>query len=747
MFTCHPLTRRIQASCLTVVLFAATLFPSAVLIADEVNGGPTAEEQLAAMEAYFREMRAFRDTLPDEQYDPAALVRSLGTDPQTLLDWVRENTVQVPYAGRLRSPGAVMMDGTGNALDRAVLLGHLLMLAGHDVQLASAPVENAAPPEAPLRGDWHPPMLEQPEGLTDPEALAFFSGVVSMQERRLETMAGRLAVQIPALQAFAAAQGAPAAGTPAEEARHWWVLLAGGEALDPAGRSLEADQVFGPGELDGSHYQTVTVEVRVERLERGRFQTETALSHSFRPGNVTHPSFILGFMADEVHLTFSMAEESGENFPNEVRSQMMRASNWVPYFELGEDQIAQKGFDENGILNENHLQSAQGQAMTQAVGLLGGLGRSGAARGPESTLSAVDLVFISSQADGSSREVTRRVYDLFTEDPGRTLTRDAAPALSDEQRFARGLELSHHSEVLVQSGFMPRIYATASQVDTLLRNRQAVMGALHFQSRGDMQGIQSSLENMTSFPEQLYDWAAHRSEMNPYSGSVYIAEPHLIAWHNRFSLGVDGVPTLQRGYDILSNRVRAVQDAPDAVLVQGVVDAVVESVLAERQGQPSTSTSALMEKTGAESWKTLQTEAEVTALGLRPDVEYALLSAVRSGSVLLVPEGLADLPDSEAAWWELDPATGEVMARIAAGGWGGFGEYLVTLFSAKAQIGLLAFSIWMCHDNPSISCILCSLLGGVVILIGIVISGPGAAAFAAIAGGKLNLACGIASGM
>jgi hypothetical protein len=750
MFLLSPFARRVQASFLSILLFAATLFPSAVLIADEVSAPASPEEQMAAMDDYFREMRRFRDTLPDDQYDPAALIRSLGNDPQVLLDWVKENTVQVPYPGRLRSPAAVMMDGTGNALDRAVLLAHLLRLAGHTVQLASASVEPTPAPAAPLRGEWFPPVLEIPAELNDPEALAFFSGAVSLHERRLESMAGRLAVQIPALQAFAAEHGAPAPQGPAGEERHWWVLLENGEALDPAGhKGLEAEHRFGLGELEDALYHSVTVEVRVERLERGRFVEETALSHSFRPAQYTHPSFVLGFMADEVHLTFSLADELGQNFPNEVRSQMTRASNWVPYFELGEEQIAQKAFDDKGLLNENHLQIAQGRAVTDAAGLLGGLGvgRGGAARAPESMLSAVDLAFVWSFPDGSTREVTRRVYDLLPEDPARTHTRNALPTLSDEQKLARGLALSHHSEVLVQTGFMPRIFATAMQVDSVLRNRQAVMGALHFQTRGDMNRIQSSLENMRSFPEPLYDWAVHRSEMNPALGSVFLPETHLIAWHNRFIPGPDGAPALKRGYDILGNRVNPVDGEHEAVLVQGVVDAVVESALAERQGQPSVSTSALMEKNGAETWVTLKSAEEVAALGLSPGVEHMLQTALQSGKVLLVPDELADLPESEAAWWEFDPASGAVMARIADGGWGGFGEYLLSLFTAKAQIGLLAFSVLMCYDSPTIGCAICALLGAAIIVLGFVATGPGVVAFGALAGGKINLGCGIASAM
>lgn len=141
-------------------------------------------------------------------------------------------------------------------------------------------------------------------------------------------MAGRLAVQVPALQAFAEAHGVTAKLVAPEEKLYWWVVLNEEETLDPSGQNdLQADEWFAPGELDEALYQSVTVEVRVERWEGGRFQEETALRHAFRPAEYTHPSFIVGFMADEVNVTFSMAEELGADFSNEVQSQMIRASN------------------------------------------------------------------------------------------------------------------------------------------------------------------------------------------------------------------------------------------------------------------------------------------------------------------------------------------------------------------------------------------------------------------------------------
>lgn len=747
MFILHPLTRQFQASFLAGVLFFFSVMPSAGVLAAEPEPGASAEDQLSALESYFQEIRNMRDQIPHQNFDPVALVRELGTSPEALLEWVRTHTVQVPYAGRLRSPAAVMMDGTGNGLDRAVLLYRLLSIAGHEVRLATAPVDPGFEFSGdPLRGEWLPALIEVPEGLGDQEAVAFYSSLVSGYERGLEIMAGRVASQVPALQAFRMKGKGQSGSEFTEEKHQWWVVWVREDGtqvpLHPEpGPEREPARTLKVSELGAEIHQRLTVEVRVERWEKGAFQEEVALRHTLHPAEHTHPSFMIGLMADEVQLTFDLANDLGENFPQEVLSQMKEARNWVPYLEIESEQIAQKGFDAKGQLNEDHMQSAQGKAVQQAANLLGGLG--GGSQGATSLLSGVELAFIWEQPDGKPREEVRRVYDVFPADPNRSSPPDQVPELTDHQRIARGLALSHHSEVLMQSGQIPRAYATASQVQTLLRNRPAILGAFHYQARGDMKQVQSSVEKLTSFPVQLYEWATYRSELNSQQGFVFFPEAQVVAWHNRFVMGEDGIPYLQRGYDILGNRVQSIPSQTDAVGVQGVVDAVVESVLSEQQGVPNSSTSALMERIGVGNWVRVETTAELSAMNLPPDLEPKLQTALTDGLVLVVPTSLADLPAGQAAWWEMDPATGAVMARIAPGGWGGFGEYLVNLYVAKAQIGLLAFSVYQCHQNMTLSCFACNYVGATLLVLGFLTTGPAAAAALAVSGGVTNLGCAV----
>lgn len=83
--------------------------------------------------------------IPRDTFDPQAVVDNVGEDLKSLFEWVRDETVLVPYQGTLRGHTGVLMDRCGNSLDRALLLYELLRLAGYEVQLAQGSLtENKA---------------------------------------------------------------------------------------------------------------------------------------------------------------------------------------------------------------------------------------------------------------------------------------------------------------------------------------------------------------------------------------------------------------------------------------------------------------------------------------------------------------------------------------------------------------------------------------------------------------------------
>ncbi|MCC5845216.1 MAG: hypothetical protein JJU05_13280 [Verrucomicrobia bacterium] len=752
MFLLSPFARRVQASFLSILLFAATLFPSAVILAAEPFSEMSPDQQMETMEEFFRAARAYRDTLSGEGYDPAGLVRRIGNDPQVLLDWVMENTVEVLYEGRLRSPSAVMMDGTGNSLDRAVFLARLLELGGHQVKLASAEVEPVPfSGGVPLRDAWLPPVQAIPDDAEDLDGLAQLSEMTSMFERRMERIAARMDTQIPVLHAWLETVESPRESPRFTPARIWWVVVGNnGEEriLNPAGGEVpNPDTEVRVEDLDDALYQRVTFEVRVERRDENGFHTETALEHTLRPADYTHAHFEIGLMSDDLNLSLERMRELEDDYFHEVMRQMKESSNWIPFLEIGNDLIIQMGFDDKGVLNDNHLQSATGRAVTRATGALGGIGLRGADRRPQSLLTGVDLVFQWEHPGGEVRREVRRVYDVFPDDPARQQSHAEGMELSDEDKIVRGMALSRQSSVLMQTGFMEREFSSARQLDHLLASRPAMLGALHFEAGNNTAQVQASLENLNVFPEELYDWATTRAEFNPFMNEIFLAEANLVAWHTQPMPGEEGETYLRTGIDILGNRLKSTDGETEPVFMQGMVDALVESVIVEMRNPDMVSTSLLMERTGADAWIALGSRGDLEAHSFSPRIQHQLVKALEQGLVLMIPDSLGGLPYEETAWWELNPETGEIMGRIGEEGWGGgaamYGAKVV-LIGAKL-VALLA-SMYVCHQNMSAACFICNYVGA-LLLVFAAISGPGAAVGLLFAGVYRTVGCGLAIGL
>src|SRR5262245_56819976 len=132
-----PIVRTLCAVLVGLQLFVWCTSP----LADEPT--PAAEPSAAdlkatadRLDAWFQGLEQDTKELPRDSFDPKAIVDRVGSDPQKLYEWVRDQTTLVAYRGTLRGPSGVLMDRVGNSLDRALLLCELLRLAGLEVQLA-----------------------------------------------------------------------------------------------------------------------------------------------------------------------------------------------------------------------------------------------------------------------------------------------------------------------------------------------------------------------------------------------------------------------------------------------------------------------------------------------------------------------------------------------------------------------------------------------------------------------------------
>src|SRR5438067_2382973 len=107
------------------------------LFAAESNAGAQEKVQKA-----FVTLEQTNARIPADTFDPVTVVKSVGPDADKLFAWVQEHTRWAPYRGALRGPVGVLMDRTGNSLDRSLLLAELLKTMGVSTRLAHATLSN-----------------------------------------------------------------------------------------------------------------------------------------------------------------------------------------------------------------------------------------------------------------------------------------------------------------------------------------------------------------------------------------------------------------------------------------------------------------------------------------------------------------------------------------------------------------------------------------------------------------------------
>lgn len=127
---------------ITCFLGAGLVMPAHALTSSDPGAAATAiapegqvehEQRLTQMLAAIGDMRG---ALNRAEFDTEALIESLDYDPESLIEFVREEIRFEPYEGLLRGAQGTLMGRAGNALDQSLLLAVLLQESGVDARLA-----------------------------------------------------------------------------------------------------------------------------------------------------------------------------------------------------------------------------------------------------------------------------------------------------------------------------------------------------------------------------------------------------------------------------------------------------------------------------------------------------------------------------------------------------------------------------------------------------------------------------------
>ncbi|HEX7005340.1 MAG TPA: hypothetical protein VF168_14240 [Trueperaceae bacterium] len=662
------------------------------------------------MEQLFEAVEIAAAQQPRDSFDPQWIVEEVGTEPEALFAWVRDNTYLVPYKGALRGPVGVLMDRRGNSLDRALLLRELLIRAGHNALLvtgtltaeqAEGLLENRSqPPEGIDPAEARQAAMSAEEVVSAEEVWAGHGLDVDMLRDRIteqeaagdeieRTLAARTDEQTRFLVDLA---GDLISGQQDERALrieslrdHWWVEIqmpTNIVDLDPSLPDAEVGEIiaqpatrFSPesvGQLRGlpDMTHTVTIRVIIERLNEGELEEQVALEHEIFPAE------LYGKPVQLLHTPPSLPQElstlTGAALEERLATLEVEREEWLPILRVGDEEIVQKSFTKTGELNSDPGSSAAsaGQVGNAVGGMFGGFGGALGGAAPEQTsyLTAEFIEYELHVPGAGTRKIRREVFDLigaaarlgddFVAIQERLAAREEPPFVVSEVDILA-------TPTLPSASFYAHLAASA-----LAANREVLLGSLE----GDFDGNPASVDT-APFPSPAYGVALALREMASGAG-FYSDRVSIFTFHRLGTLSGEELTEIE-AFDVVtdgSDAGSASADADDR-LRRGVMLTNIEAA-AHPSAEAGVVNTALLLEAGREQgvdWIALRspTDPGWQELKLSPDSIARIRESVEAGAVVVAPLSPISVAGQapEEGWWTIDPLNGATLG-IGANGWG-----------------------------------------------------------------------------
>jgi hypothetical protein len=689
--------------CLIAVLIVDTPARAAQSAAQNAAPRPTPEPDLAAaantLEGLSSVLRGWLAEAPPDPRDRLALLARIGTEPEALRRWVRDETRPVAYRGLLRGADGVLMDGAGNSLDRSMLLATLLADAGHAARLArgqlspsqidalTAQVQRAVPrrPPVPVDVGALTARFAADERL-DREAVEALRRSVPIAESTFRsTLADTYAAVRPALLEMVEPLLRPSEKQAAEALRgtlaeHWWVEWRSADgyvALDPAAEivgSVPVADTFAPDKIPDDLLHTVTVRVVLELTGAKGRREEVLVEHTLS----AHGAF--GTPVQFAHIIPGLPSVSSlvDQKPSAFLAAVTGARAWIPILRVGDKTVQGRGYDADGGVYA--ADQVVGQDTFGAIaGALSGESP-GSARVGGGEPSAEWLEFTIRVPGARDQRERRPVFDLV----GTAARAAQAPVrIEPSQRRDRAIALLGNANVLVAPATPTPALVERGAAEELARVSDVAASALRPAS--------ADLDRLSALPSpraHIAAWFANRaSGVVPGSVATPIA-PNVVAEHRQYRL--DGEQLVERRvFDVVANDV-----AGDwrTRLDQGVLDTVAELVQLDGS-RPETNAAGAMRRDldARRTWTVLRAgdSRALDALINDRDERVTVADALGTGAIVVVRPATS----VETLWWTVDASSG----RTVGTGSGGFGQvlgeytavgYLVSLSAACAYAGL-----------------------------------------------------------
>lgn len=685
------------------------------------------EEEISAavgeLENMYEKLEEWRDELDKKNFSPEVLVDEVGNTKEALYQWVKKNTLFVPYRGTLRGPRGVLMDRLGNSLDRALLLNELLYEAGYDVRLARSTLSDEKAEDLlqklrKLAGSFPFPDKERSfqfgKEYVENFALKFdmdkdklkedIQNQIQEQDQLEKKIKLRAEKQAEAIASAVKISGAvknfddDAAEIEAIK-EHWWIQINEDETwmdMDPCFPDFEPGQTLSePGgfydtdDLDEDEAHLIHIRLIIEQWKSGTVNEKTVLEHTIRPdelfdSRVMIRHYPLDWPSDE---NLFEAQDLILNLKKVIREQ----KSWVPTLTVDSDEIQGTMFKHTGELVEKKTSSGRIGGFSRS--LLNAFGAQEQEKKDESEkdsyLTAEWIEYEICSPGQSSRTIRREIFDLIGP-ADRAEETIPSPDIKDSDQMERCLSILSQTDVLVIKSRFAGEFMEYLTIENLLSNRDKVLELFTGLKKPDPHQVLNQMAEIRSGPGKLYDMAFARSQFGWAGKGVFLDHPNLISFHSKLKLNPDGELLKYRSMDIVENDVSVLDEKEFFIrLGQGVLDTNIEALLMP-SGEEVFNTSEVFNK-GSE-WITIADadDKDYKNLELDKDSHARIKQDLENAYIVIAPKKSFKINGEECtAWWRINPETGHTLG-IGKHGWGQavveYAEVAQTMIQLKLQI-------------------------------------------------------------
>ncbi len=683
-----------------------------------VSRAQGAEAPAETLKRCFLALEAISAEVPRGTFDPKAIVEKTGRDPAKLFEWVRDETLWVPYQGELRGPAGVLMDRVGNSLDRSLLLAELLRLAGHKVRLAHASLTEQQ------AGDLLSRVRPAPKGglVTPSEDVS--DAAVERVEKKIrglgfpeETLKGPSPeVQRESAQGLAHATDGMSKVTPLvleaagkvearEEAParasavrclrdHWWVQVQTGDAwadADPLPANARmgegcarAAETLAPSPADGGFrlaakwVHRATLSVVVEQLKRGKLTEHVVLKHELRPCESVGQAIGLR------HVPLDWPKGLDASKEADLKKALLAQTQWLPALFVGEKVVFQSAFTMFGDAVDKPELNPAAQMAKQAAGKLGGF--AGILGGddddepatppkPEGLLTAEWVDYELSRPGEKPQTVRREVFDLLGP-AARAAGAPEPPRIDTARQLDRAFALLGETRILA----LPCDLSPQFLLHLALRQQLDVKDKLpkivHEQDRGRRRKLAAEALNPPCGVGLTHGWAMERHSLCPVSGEVYLDSLNVVTHTPDLRQDAKGSLAVRERIDIVANPVAVLGTSPENPVTvrvrQGLADTAAEGLVLDRGNRESKTTVSVFELAVARQvpLRVLRPSREPDwgQADLAPDVRARVGQDLAAGYLAVLPAKQVLLGETlRLGWFRVHPATGETLGVMDDG--------------------------------------------------------------------------------